>query len=140
MDINEGIVFDLVRSIDTSKSSALDRMSSNRLKDALLALIPHIMHIFKQSIKTETFPDDWKIATVIPIFKNGDKSDVSNYRPISLLPIPEKIFEDIIHTHISNYLENIQYISNKQNGFRKNYSSLDGIDNFTTEIFNSCFY
>ena len=137
IDINEGVVFDLIRNIDISKSSGLDKISSRCLRDALLALLPQIIHIFKESLNSGLFPDKWKIATVVPIFKNGNKSDVSNYRPISLLPIPGKIFEDIIHKHISYHLEDNSYLSSKQNGFRKGHSTLDGIVNFTSDIFES---
>ena len=127
----------MIRNIDISKSSGLDKISSRCLRDALLALLPHIIHIFKESLNTGIFPYKWKIATVVPIFKNGNKSDVSNYRPISLLPVPGKIFEDILHKHISYLFENINYLSSKQNGFRKGHSTLDGIVNFTSDIFES---
>ena len=135
--INERVVFDLIRNIDISKSSGLDKISSSCLKDALLALLPQIIHIFKESFSTGIFPEKWKIATVVPIFKNGNKSDVSNYRPISLLPVPGKIFEHVLHDHISYFLERINYRSYKQNGFRKKHSTLDGIVNFTSDIFQS---
>ena len=62
---------------------------------------------------------------------------MSNYRPISLLPFPGKIFEIILHLHISNYLENIIYLIGKQNGFGKGHSTLDGIVNFTSDIFDA---
>ena len=137
VEINEGVVFDLIRNIDNLKSSGLERISSSCLKDALLALIPPLVYLYKRSLITGIFPDKWKIANVVPIFKNGNKSDVSNYRPISLLPIPGKIFENILHTHISNYLENNNYLNSKQNGFRKCHSTLDGIVNFTSDIFDS---
>ena len=42
------------------------------------------------------FPSDWKMAKVTPIFKNGSKSDLNNYRPISVIPTVAKIFEKII--------------------------------------------
>ena len=70
VEINEGVVFDLIKSIYNSKSSGLDRISSSCLKDALSALIPQIMYIDKQSLRTGIFPDKWKTATVVPIFKS----------------------------------------------------------------------
>ena len=51
------------------------------------------------------FPDNLKIAKVIPIFKKGDASKNSNYRPISLLSVFIKIFEKIMHERFYNFLE-----------------------------------
>ena len=137
LDINEGIVFDLVRDIDISKSSGFDNISSRCLKDALSVLIPHLTHIFRKSIVSGICPKTWKIATIVPIFKNGNKSDVSNYRPISLLPIPGKLLEKIVYSHISEFLEINSFLSKKQNGFRKNHSTLDAIVNFTSDVYES---
>ena len=50
--------------------------------------------IFKQHIETGVFSSDWKKANIFPIHKNGDKKTLENYRPVSLLPICEKILED----------------------------------------------
>ena len=52
--------------------------------------------IFRNIVKTGIFPDQWKLANVSPIHKKNDKQLVSNYRPISLLPICSKILEKII--------------------------------------------
>ena len=137
IDINEGKVFDLVKNIDISKSSGFDNISSKCLKDALSELIPHLTYIFRKSILTGICPDSWKIATVVPIFKNGNKSDVSNYRPISLLPVPGKLLEKIVYDHISDFLEQNSFLSKKQNGFRKNHSTLDAVVNLTSDIYDS---
>ena len=135
ININEGIVYDFVKEISICKSSGLTEISSLCLRDALLVLIPQLCYIFKQSVKTGKFPDKWKIATIVPIFKGGNKEDVSNYRPVSLLPITGKIFEKIIHYQIVNFLNENNILSEKQNGFRKNKSTLESIVNFTSDIF-----
>ena len=51
------------------------------------------------------FPDARKVANVVPLKKGGDPRDVSNLRPISLLPLPGKIAERIMHSHISNFVK-----------------------------------
>ena len=60
-----------------------------------------------------------KIAKVIPIFKKGDKQEVNNYRPISLLTGISKILEKIIYTRLINFLQINDIFSNFQFGFRK---------------------
>ena len=133
----EGYVFDFVKDINVGKSSGFKEISSECLRDALIVLIPQLSHIFKQSILTGKFPDKWKIGTIVPIFKGGNKEDVSNYRPVSLLPITGKIFEKILHYQIINFLDENEFLTNKQNGFRKNKSTLGSIVNFTSDIFES---
>ena len=62
--------------------------------------------MYNLSFDTGIFPDAWKVANVIPLKKGGDPTVVSNLRPISLLPLPGKIAERIMHSHISNFIEN----------------------------------
>ena len=57
-----------------------------------------LMTIFSLSLKTGIFPEKMKIAKVSPIFKKGDKSILSNYRPISVLPCFSKILERIMYS------------------------------------------
>jgi len=63
-----------------------------------------------------------KKARVIPIYKNGDKDDPGNYRPISVLPTLSKIFERHIATQIQSFFEKTNIIHKTQSGFRKNHS------------------
>ena len=137
INVIEGFVYDFVREINICKSSGFSNISSTCLRDALLVLIPQLSYVFKQSIKTGFFPDKWKIATLVPIFKGGNKEDLSNYRPVSLLPVTGKIFEKILHYQIVNFLDNNDFLSDRQNGFRKERSTLGSIVNFTSEIFEA---
>ena len=72
--------------------------------------------IINQTLKTGIFPDKLKIAKVLPLFKKGDKTVFTNYRPISLLSSISKIFERIIFDQLyKNFVTNIFYSS--QYGF-----------------------
>ena len=77
------------------------------------------------------------MATIEPIFKGGNKEEVSNYRPVSLLPITGKIFEKILHYQLVNCLDENNFLSDRQNGFRKERSNLGSIVNFTSDIFEA---
>ena len=79
----------LLKAIDVGKATGLDK---NSLKIAADVVSPSLTGILHQSILTGIFPCDWKLAKVSPIFKNGSKSDLNNYRPISVIPAVAKIF------------------------------------------------
>ena len=76
---------------------------------------------------TGTFPDELKIARVIPLFKYGNRNLMSNYRPISILPTLSKIFEKLIHVRIYQFLDENQVLYNYQFGFRKAHSTVNEV-------------
>ena len=69
------------------------------------------------------FPDKLKLAKVIPLFKNGVRTLVKNYRPVSILPIFDKILEKLVNKQLTNFLEKNKILSNFQYGFQKNRST-----------------
>ena len=68
------------------KATRLDKIPNRLLKIAANVVAPSLTGIFNQSLVTGIFPSDWKMAKVSPIFKNCFKSDLNNYRPISVIP------------------------------------------------------
>ena len=73
--------------------------------------------IFNQSIKSNKFPSSWKISNVIPLFKKGQRDQVGNYRPVSLLCSLSKIFEKIVFKHLFNHLRDNFVLTDYQSGF-----------------------
>ena len=71
---------------------------------------------------TGTFPSQLKLAKVFPIHKSGDKTDPSNYRPISILPTISKIFEKHVNQHLMGFLNKHKLIHENQSGFRQKHS------------------
>ena len=74
--------------------------------------------IFENILETGIFPDQQKEANVTPVHKKNDKQIVTNYRPISLLPILSKVFERIIFKNLYNHLISNHLITKNQSGFR----------------------
>ena len=74
-------------------------------------------------ISTEIFPSSLKLGKITPIYKKGPKNEVSNYRPVSTLPIFGKILEKIIYSRLYSFLTDHNVISNTQFGFRKHHST-----------------
>ena len=99
-------------------SKLIDDLTTNKLN-----LVKPITLIVNQMLTTGIFPDKLKIAKVIPLFKTGDKSVFSNYRPISLLPSISKVFERVIYQQLYKYFEDSNLFYESQYGFRKGYST-----------------
>ena len=83
--------------------------------------MPILTDIINNSIKNGVFPDELKLAEVIPLFKKADPFDKSNYCPVSLLSHMSKVFERIIYNQINEYIE--PFLSNLLTGFRKNHNT-----------------
>ena len=82
-----------------------------------------LTHFINLSIISGVFPDQLKIARVIPLFKSGDKSSFTNYRPVSVLPAFSKILEKVIYNRLLDYLNKHKILSDNQFGFRKHHST-----------------
>ena len=85
-------------------------------------------------MKAGNFPDALKIAKVIPIHKKGDKQNLNNYRPISLLPVMSKVFEKVINIQLNQRLEGMNIVDNDQYGFRNGHGTDDAIKKFVDMI------
>jgi len=86
------------------------------LKIALPYISRILMLIFKSSIATSAFPVSWKISLVTPIYKEGEKSEKSNYRPISVLPVLSRLFEKLIYDQLYQYLDRGGFLTSEQSG------------------------
>ena len=108
----------IISSLKSKNSHGYDDVSVNILKSSSPYISSPLCHICNKMLSTGIFPDRLKHAEVKPIFKNGDKSDVSNYRPISLLPAFSKVLEKVIYVRMYQYLVNNSILINEQFGFR----------------------
>ena len=127
----------LVNRINISKSSGIHQLSSKLLKDSFKVLIDKLTYLFNLSITTTTFPVQWKKALVIPIPKTPNPHTVENFRPISLLPLPGKILEKLIHKQLSYHLEDHDYLSDSQFGFRKQRSTTHAVSQLLNQIYTN---
>jgi len=93
------------------------------LKEGANILTTPLTKICNLSITTSKFPNKCKQAKLKPLFKKGSKTEPTNYRPISLLPIISKIIEKVIHEMTLNYLDKFNILYKYQSGFRTNYST-----------------
>ena len=109
-----------INKIDIKKSSS-GEISLVIIKLAKKEILIPITNCINKCISTKSFPDEWKVADVIPVYKKENPNDKANYRPISLLPIISKIFERVPFEQIEKFSKKI--LSPKLYGFRKGHST-----------------
>ena len=93
-----------INNLEQNKSPGHDEFTAKFLKINHDIIAPILCDIFNLSINKGEYPDILKIAKVLPIFKNGSKTSVNNYRPISVLSCINKIFEKLLAKRIYSFL------------------------------------
>ena len=116
-------IINTVRNLKNTNSTGHDEFSNKFIKLSLPILAPALERIFNLSLSSGIYPDKLKIAKVIPIFKKGNSTFLNNYRPISLLSSINKIFEKILYSRLTKYIDKFQILYKYQYGFRKNHST-----------------
>ena len=118
------------------KATGLDEISPQFLRDAAPIVCAPLADIFNNSMLKGKIPQSWKNAKVTPIFKAGDPTDVSNYRPISVIPVIMKVFERIVRNQLSTYLNYTKLLYEYQSGFRSKFSTETALIDVTEYIIN----
>ena len=126
-----------IDNIEIYKSSGLHNISSRILKDVWTISPILLLDIINKLLKTGNFPEDWKHGTVIPIPKVANPHLVNDLRPITLLPLPGKIMERLIHNKVYPYLEENNILASNQNGFRKQHGTTDTIFKFISHVIDN---
>ena len=135
--ITPDFVFDQICSFPNNKSTGIDNVCIRLLKLAAPIICHPLAYICNLSLFTSHFPSKWKVAKVSPIYKDGDKSDVSNYRSISVLPILSKILERVVHDQLYDYLTSNNILHPCQSGFRSNHSTNTTLIDVTDHILSN---
>ena len=116
--IEELTVLRCLRRLSPSKSSGCTVLSNRVLREVAAEICHSLTYLYNLSIKTCTFPREWKTAIVTPIYKNRGRADnPSNYRPISLLPAVGKVLDKIQSQALCQYLMEKNIITEHQFGF-----------------------
>ena len=115
---------DAMGKIKISKSLGSDNISSYFLNLATPYIENALVFMFNTSLETSQFPDCWKNSRITPFFKEGDRAEKSNYRPISVLPVISRLFEKLAFNQLYEYLVKNKLIHPGQSGFLKLHSTL----------------
>ncbi len=132
--IEESYVYGVLNNLKTNKAIGLDKISARLLKDSSTVMTPNLTRLYNRSLASSTFPSTWKSGTVTAIFKSGDQSNASNYRPITILPTISKVLEKAVHSQVYRYLIDNKILTPRQFGFRPKLSTEIALAHFTDTI------
>lgn len=112
-----------MQSLTNSKSKDIWGMDNALLKKHKEIFVTPITYLINKSIEESFFPTAFKTAVITPVFKSGDKYEVCNYRPISILPVVSKIAEKVIAEQLKEHLNKNKMLHPMQFGYRKHHST-----------------
>ena len=130
--VSEDEVLDLIKAIDVNKATGHDGIGPRLLKEAGRSIVSPLTRLINMSLRLSVVPREWKKAQIIPLHKKGEKSDLNNYRPISILPTISKIAEKVVFKHVYNYFHMNSLITRHQSGFKPG----DGTVNQLAYLYN----
>ena len=119
-------VFNLIQGFQ-NKSCSPNNLPIFIIKKVSHIIAPIIADLFNESVTSGLFPDKLKVGRVIPIYKSGVRTHVSNYRPITTLSVFSKVFEKLVHRRLVSFLERYNILNKNQFGFQKGKSTSDAI-------------
>ena len=132
--VTEQEVLKILKGLNVSKSTGHDNISAKFLRDGANEIVSAISHIINLSLRTNTVPEDFKVARVVTLYKKGDRNYVGNFRPVSILPVISKIIERVVHNQISKYLDSNGLLFEHQSGFRQCHSTETTLTFLTDKI------
>ena len=133
-------VLKAIQKLKPKSSTGHDGISTKLLKRAGPTLSTVLALIINQSLFSGIFPDQLKIAKIIPLYKKGDSHVLDNYRPISLLPALSKVFERVVFKQLYTYFTSKKLLYKSQYVFREDHSTelaaLEFIDKISEDLDN----
>ena len=121
-----------LKEMKNNKAPGNDQLTSDIISLGGDEALKQITKIFNQILKHRKIPTEWKEAKIIIIHKKGDRKDIKNYRPISLLSHMYKLFTRVLQRRMENILDANQ--PREQAGFRKGYATTDHLQSINQLI------
>jgi ribosomal protein S16 len=124
----------IIKGMAAKNSVGHDEIPIVIIKKNIDLLQEPLAHLYNKCYNQGIFPDQFKIAKIIPIYKKGPKNNPKNYRPISLLPTLSKIFEKVIKIRLIRHLSINKILSDRQFGYKVGVSTGDAINSLINDI------
>ena len=130
----ENEIINIVKLCKPKNSKDCDDISMYVISKVIVSIAKPLAHIFNLSFSFGIFPDHMNIAKIIPIFKNGQKTEFTNYRPISILSQFSKILEKLFNLRLEKFLDANKILSDSQYGFRTGMSMVHAAAELVEQI------
>ena len=130
-------ILKIIQNLNPNKAHGHDKVSIWMLKICGNSLYRPSELILIDCLVNGIFPSVWKKGNIVPVHKKNDKQRLNNYRPISLLPICSKIFEQLIFNEMFGFFIENDLISQHQSGFKPGDSCINQLLSITYEIYQS---
>ena len=131
---NENEVKAIIYDLKNSSSTGWDNIPTNIIKEISGVIVAPLTQLINKSLQQGVFPDALKIAKISPIYKSKSKTDVKNYRPISVLPVLSKVFEKVFYSRLYAHFVSRNLLSQNQYGFQAGKNTEHALLKFTGDI------
>lgn len=135
MEVTEEDIISATKNLKPNMCAGLDNVPAFLVKDCIRVLAEPLLLIFNMCLSKSTFPTAWKRSRICPVPKHPNSTDISDYRPISILSNFSKIFESVLYSHIYPKIKNI--ISFSQHGFMSKRSTTTNLTCMTQYLANA---
>ena len=135
-EVTSNRVRNVIMSLKNS-SAGHDELPPFVAKSCIDEYIEPLTHLINESLRTGICPSELKLARVVPIFKSGDPSLLTNYRPISILSFFSKVFERIVYDYLFDFICTNNILYDYQFGFRPKHSTQQAIITLIDKITKS---
>lgn len=132
--IENNELFKIIKEFNINKGPGFDMIRPREIKNNYSYLREIIKFIINQIIIQGKIPSLMKISKICPVYKKGKKDNISNYRPIAVLPCIEKILEKHMNNELSKYVEDNNILNTNQHGFRKGKSTTTLLNRYVDDI------
>ncbi|MGL5706831.1 MAG: RNA-directed DNA polymerase, partial [Aeromonas sp.] len=126
-DFSVSNIIHKLKKLKPDKSPGLDNIPPIMLQECAEELSRPLSLMFTKSYELSLIPNTWKLGVISPIYKGGDRTDPSNYRPIALLPVVSKVMESILDDAFRKMLKEKSFLSPRQHGFRAGFSCVTNL-------------
>lgn len=124
----------IIKKMSCNKSPGIDNVRMIDIRNSNETILKIITKLINLSLKEGIIPKEMKISIIKPIYKQGQRNEFSNYRPIAILSNLEKILERYISIHVKKFLTSQNIINEHQYGFQRGRSTSTLLENFTNFI------
>jgi len=137
MPVTESEIIEHIASLKSNSSPGPDNIQPLMIKECHKCLTKPVTHIINSIFKTGIIPIQFKSSVITPIYKNGAESDITNYRPISVINNFAKILEKCMKKRLLQFLERHSVLGEHQFGFRSGLSTQDAAFEVLNKIYDN---